>query len=187
MDSQFTSAANKSSVLNPNEIGDSRRKLMTQNISGTIRNCYSDNVYSYVSNDDLHVNADLSMRFSCADEGNTHMHASYNLNDDSHDNGDSLTDSFVNVVSFAGAENDTNDQSLEEGEISFTPSDIFTSINQSSSAQLSHATNSSATETHDQSISENLLDLGFKCKGFRMGHINVQGVNNKIDQLRLLC
>ncbi|MCU7958190.1 MAG: hypothetical protein KZQ67_16545, partial [gamma proteobacterium symbiont of Bathyaustriella thionipta] len=31
-----------------------------------------------------------------------------------------------------------------------------------------------------------LLDLGLRCKGFRMGHINIQGISNKIDQVRLL-
>ena len=38
----------------------------------------------------------------------------------------------------------------------------------------------------NQSNSNHLLDLGLKCKGFRMGHINIQGVSNKTDQVRLL-
>ena len=38
----------------------------------------------------------------------------------------------------------------------------------------------------NQSNSNHLLDLGLKCKGFRMGHINIQGVSNKIGQVRLL-
>lgn len=37
----------------------------------------------------------------------------------------------------------------------------------------------------NQSNSNYLLDLGLKCKGFRLGHINIQGVSNKIDQVRL--
>ena len=37
-----------------------------------------------------------------------------------------------------------------------------------------------------QTNSTCILDLGLSCKGFRMGHINIQGVNNKIDQVRLL-
>ena len=32
----------------------------------------------------------------------------------------------------------------------------------------------------------NQVDLGFKCKGFRIGHINVQGLGNKIDQIKLI-
>ena len=40
--------------------------------------------------------------------------------------------------------------------------------------------------TINQSNTNDLLDLGFKYKGFRMGHINIQGINNKIDQVRLL-
>ena len=31
-----------------------------------------------------------------------------------------------------------------------------------------------------------LLDLGLKCKGFRMGHINIQVIRNKINQVGLL-
>ena len=37
-----------------------------------------------------------------------------------------------------------------------------------------------------QSNSQYILDLGLKCKGFRMGHINIQGLSNKIDQVCLL-
>lgn len=39
---------------------------------------------------------------------------------------------------------------------------------------------------HCQSTSSNFIELGFKCKGFRMGHLNIQGISNKIDQVRLL-
>ena len=38
----------------------------------------------------------------------------------------------------------------------------------------------------DQSNLNYLLDLGLKCKGFRMGHINIQDISNKIDQVGLL-
>lgn len=38
----------------------------------------------------------------------------------------------------------------------------------------------------EQAAPDNILNLGFKDKGFRIGHLNVQGVGNKIDQLRLL-
>ena len=40
-----------------------------------------------------------------------------------------------------------------------------------------------------QSKSESLLDLGLKCKGFQMGHLNIQVIqtlSNKIEQVRLL-
>ena len=39
---------------------------------------------------------------------------------------------------------------------------------------------------NDQQDTCSLMDLGFKCKGFRTGHINIQGLNNKTDQVRLL-
>ena len=40
----------------------------------------------------------------------------------------------------------------------------------------------------DQSSSSNALNLGLRDKGFRIGHLNIQGlhVTNKIDQLKLL-
>ena len=31
-----------------------------------------------------------------------------------------------------------------------------------------------------------LLNLGVKNKGFRMGHLNIQGISNKTDQVSLL-
>ena len=37
-----------------------------------------------------------------------------------------------------------------------------------------------------KSTSNNALNLGFKDKGFRIGHLNIQGLSNKIDQLKLL-
>ena len=37
-----------------------------------------------------------------------------------------------------------------------------------------------------QSDSQYILDLGQRCKGFRMGHINIQGLSNKIDKVHLL-
>lgn len=30
------------------------------------------------------------------------------------------------------------------------------------------------------------MDLGFTCQGFRIGHINIQGLGNKLDQVKLL-
>ena len=39
---------------------------------------------------------------------------------------------------------------------------------------------------NDQQDMCSLMDLSFRCKGFRIGHINIQGLNNKTDQVRLL-
>ena len=44
----------------------------------------------------------------------------------------------------------------------------------------------SANIVSNQSVSKHLLDLGLRCKGFRMGHTNIQGVSNKIDHVRVL-
>ena len=43
-----------------------------------------------------------------------------------------------------------------------------------------------ASTSVSQSTSNNVLNLGFKDKGFRIGHLNIQGLSNKIDQLKLL-
>ena len=52
---------------------------------------------------------------------------------------------------------------------------------------MQNFTDYSSSETvYDQSDLNNVLDLGLKGKGFRIGHINIQGLSNKIDQLKLL-
>ena len=56
----------------------------------------------------------------------------------------------------------------------------------SSSATSNDSSNHVPMTPNDQSNSSNQINLGFKCKGFRIGHINIQGINNKIDQVRLL-
>ena len=37
-----------------------------------------------------------------------------------------------------------------------------------------------------QATGQCLLNLGLKNKGFQMGHLNIQGISNKIDQVSLL-
>ena len=44
----------------------------------------------------------------------------------------------------------------------------------------------SLPDSQDQSTSHNTLNLGLKDKGFRIDHLNIQGLTNKIDQLKLL-
>ena len=39
---------------------------------------------------------------------------------------------------------------------------------------------------NSSTCAQNLVDLGLKSKGFRIGHINVQGIQNKIDQIDLM-
>ena len=57
----------------------------------------------------------------------------------------------------------------------------------SNTRSLQNFTDYSSSETiYDQSDLNNVLDLGLKGKGFRIGHINIQGLSNKIDQLKLL-
>ena len=41
-------------------------------------------------------------------------------------------------------------------------------------------------DNQNQSLSQGALSLGLKDKGFRIGHLNIQGISNKIDQLKLL-
>ena len=44
----------------------------------------------------------------------------------------------------------------------------------------------SMSDRQDQSSSSGTFNLGLKDKGFRIGHLNIQGLTNKIDQLKLL-
>lgn len=48
------------------------------------------------------------------------------------------------------------------------------------SVQPSHLSNTSLS-VNDQPEAGSLTDLGFKCKGFRIGHLNIQGLSNKTD------
>ena len=63
--------------------------------------------------------------------------------------------------------------------------DVSTFSNCSSSTK-NVSTNHVSRAANDQQDMCSLMDLGFKCKGFRIGHINIEGLNNKIDQVRLL-
>ena len=61
----------------------------------------------------------------------------------------------------------------------------------SSHDQLSASQNQSIQQNRNDTANSQTegisqIDLGFKCKGFRIGHINVQGLGNKIDQIKLL-
>ena len=55
-----------------------------------------------------------------------------------------------------------------------------------SSINVNDSLNDVSTAGNDQPAFSCTMDLGFMCKGFRIGHINIQGLNNKIDQVRLL-
>ena len=56
----------------------------------------------------------------------------------------------------------------------------------SGNATHSITSGQSVISSKDQSKSESLLDLGFKCKGFQIGHLKIQGLSNKIEQVCLL-
>ena len=48
------------------------------------------------------------------------------------------------------------------------------------------SSNHDSLAVDDQTDACSMLNLGFKCKGFTIGHINIQGLNNKIDQVKLM-
>ena len=58
--------------------------------------------------------------------------------------------------------------------------DESSTLQSQSVQQTSNLTANNITEEISQ------VDLGFKCKGFRIGHINVQGLGNKFDQIKLM-
>ena len=66
------------------------------------------------------------------------------------------------------------------------PTKFFSDNNHNTSMQDSQHASISHTERHDQSVSNDALNLGFKDKGFRIGHLNIQGLSSKVDQLKLL-
>ena len=66
------------------------------------------------------------------------------------------------------------------------PDVTLSSIATSISAEGSQHVSISLPNSQDQSSSYNAFNLGLQDKGFRIGHINIQGLTNKIDQLKLL-
>ena len=137
---------------------------------------FSQNVDNSCSQNLLDVN--VSMRPSTGDNNYVAVHVSHSSNDNSY---------YVPSVSAAGVNLYANNESHAD-------STVISNIELASSRPLSHVSDNSTTLIHDQSVNINhelsssthLLDLGLKCKGFRMGHINIQGLNNKTDQVRLL-
>ena len=75
--------------------------------------------------------------------------------------------------------------------ISFSASHSDVNVSSSNTfSSIASTNNNSSNETslidNDQTDTCSLNDLGFTCKGFRIGHINIQGLNNKIDQVRFM-
>ena len=132
--------------------------------------------------DTFYTNGNLinvSMRPSSADLDNTTL---------------STSNTCVNNVSISGTDTSAGIQSPAEHEGSYTDRSLSTGSDQNSSlftTQVSDYSCSTDSDLSDgsasyQSDSQYILDLGLRCKGFRMGHINIQGLSNKIDQVRLL-
>ena len=105
-----------------------------------------------------------------------------------------LSPSCVSYGSFSGTNVDVNSQSPAVHEGSHADSLVSQNRDHSSTVHSSQVSDNTFTTTYNQSddTAANLstsnyhLDLGLTCKAFRMGHINIQGVSNKTDQVRLL-
>ena len=129
----------------------------------------------------------------------------------SNDNHDGDTSMHENMVSQHCYSNQSSDRLLTSN--TFTKENMQSSTQGSqqvsdsqktvSDTLLSSTTSSSSNESlsviegsqqvsinlpnsHDQSASNNTFNIGFKEKGFRIGHLNIQGLSNKIEQLKLL-
>ena len=63
---------------------------------------------------------------------------------------------------------------------------ILNHLNDSTENSKNASSNDASQAADDQSDENSMLNLGFKCKGFRIGHINIHGLNNKMDQVRLM-
>ena len=146
-----------------------------------------DNAYSFLEPEEntliaMHSSHN-SQHLKDYDQDNNNEQALFNLSQEAYSSNDSST----------GGSNYSKNQKHAECTVAF--SDNITSSNDSSlSVESSQSTNSSANTTPDQSASSipeqassnSTLDLGLNCKGFRMGHMNIQGISNKIDQVRML-
>ena len=116
------------------------------------------------------------------DESNTSVSSSSNL---SHD-------VCINYSRSSNADSYKTNQTLAEQE-GLDNDSLLSQVSDQSSVYSSLVSNYS-TIMHDLSFDTDssqpnvqcLLDLGLKNKGFRMGHLNIQGISNKIDQVSLL-
>ena len=102
-------------------------------------------------------------------------------------------DTCVSYATFSGADISASGQTPAEQQGSYSDSSLsqggdYTSVYSSLGTDDASITiNGMSDDTgSSQSSSNYLLDLGLKCKGFRMGHINIQGISNKIDQVHML-
>ena len=137
---------------------------------------------TYYTNDNLNVN--VSMRPSSIDTGNTYCSVSSK----------SSNNTCVNYASFSAADISDSNQTPAEHVSSYTDSSLSPGSDQRQSVFSPQVSENRFTAKHDLSDDEinshsnvnYLFDLGLQCKGFRIGHINIQGVSNKIDQVRLL-
>lgn len=180
MDSQCMDCENSVSAITLNGSNNSDQILSTQNNmhsnSDSSSTNFSQNVDNNYSQDLFDVN--VSVRPSTGDKDYVAVHVSHSSNDDSN---------YVPSISTVGVNLYANNESHADNT-------VISNIEHISSMHLSHMSDNSTTLIHDQSVNINhqlsssahLLDLGLKCKGFRIGHINIQGINNKIDQVRLL-
>ena len=103
------------------------------------------------------------------------------------------TDQSLSVTKFQMSNNSTRSTThdIYETNSSSRPEPTASQSSVSSSILSGNVTKSikfgqSVISSKDQSKSESLLDLGLKSKGFQMGHLNIQGLSNKIEQVRIL-
>ena len=107
---------------------------------------------------------------------------------------DLINDSDVSYVSFSGADISASNQTPAEQEGSYSynslspGSDLGSNVYSLQGPDNTYFTEHDLSDNSvpDQPNSNHLHDLGLKGKGFRMGHMNIQGLSNKIDQVRLL-
>ena len=129
--------------------------------------------------DNLHISE--AMRPSNCNIDNTILSSDSNL----------TNDTCVSNVSFSDVSVSNQTPAEQNGscfDCSLSPdSDISSVFSLQGSDDTFITVNDLSTDTgSDWSHPNHLLDLGLRCKGFRMGHLNIQGISNKIEQVRLL-
>ena len=140
---------------------------------------------TYFSDDNLIINE--SMRPSSAEIDNTALFTCSDIISDA---------SYVSCsMSSSSGMSVVNNQSPAEQETSHNDRSLSSSSDQSFSVDTTQGSDNTFITTHDMSDdnvpyhtnSNYLLDLGLRCKCFRMGHINIQGINLLIKLIRFVC
>ena len=194
-----------SNTNNPDKVVNNCELMPTSNVeSNSFTSCEKSFIASAVQNYKQSINTAI-VNMVLAEEQDTHcFYDSSHVSTSTRPHGDQgntnlspgsnfINDICANYARCPSANASIDNQTLAVHEGSY-PDGSLSQDSDQSSVYSSWVSDNTLPTMHDfsndtvsnQSNLTFLLDLGLKNKGFRMGHLNIQGVSNKIDQVGLL-